>query len=442
MAGYSRPTSREEFDIAIICASPLEFDAVSLAFDEFWDEDGDTYGRARGDQNAYTTGRIGKYNVVLALLPNMGKASTAGTAASLRSSYTRLRLAILAGICSGVPYPANDSEILLGDVVISKHIVQYDYGSQYPDKFVMKDTIYDTPGRPNKDIRSLLAIFETEHGLENLQSRTIDFLVQIQQIAKAKGRKFRYEYPGANEDKLFEPAYVHRHQKQLNCDYCESYHVCRLAITASCEELQCDTKNLVSRQRLRKQQQQHHEQENKVMAAHQPQIFLGSVGTGDIVLKSGQDRDRIANTHNLIAFEMEGAGLWDEVPCIIVKGVSDYADSHKNKGWQPFAAAMAASATKAVISRYIQTDRPADSHGSSCMYSVELCHLILTTLVAVPFHPKLDQSKPPPNVSFMIPFEQDSDFVERKHILDQVHQKCAKPCSRAALVGLGGVGQV
>jgi nucleoside phosphorylase len=66
-------------------------------------------------------------------------------------------------------------------------------------------------------------------------------------------------------------------------------------------------------------------------------------------MKSGQDRDKIAKRQGVIAFEMEGAGVWDEVPCIVVKGVCDYADSHKNKIWQDFAAATAASATKALL---------------------------------------------------------------------------------------------
>ena len=88
-----QPSRREEFEIALICALPLEYNAVSLLFDEFWDEDGDHFGRAAGDPNNYTTGRIGKYNVVLALLPHTGKVNAASTAASVRSSYTGLTAA-------------------------------------------------------------------------------------------------------------------------------------------------------------------------------------------------------------------------------------------------------------------------------------------------------------------------------------------------------------
>jgi hypothetical protein len=46
----------------------------------------------------------------------------------------------------------------------------------------------------------------------------------------------------------------------------------------------------------------------------------------------------------------------------------------------------------------------------------------------------------PVDPSIVIPFAQDADFVERGTILDQVTQLCAVADSRAALVGLGGVG--
>jgi len=46
----------------------------------------------------------------------------------------------------------------------------------------------------------------------------------------------------------------------------------------------------------------------------------------------------------------------------------------------------------------------------------------------------------PPLPNIVIPFPRDADFVERGTTLDQVNQLCAAPHSRAALVGIGGVG--
>jgi nucleoside phosphorylase len=311
---------------------PLEYDAVSLLFDQFWDEDGEQYGRAPGDTNTYTTGRIGKYDVVLALLPNMGKAAAAGAAASVRSSYSGLKLAFFVGICGGVPGAGAD-EALLGDVVISKTVVQHDLGRQFPNEFVTKNTVNDNPGRPNKDIRGLIASFETELGRERLQQKASEYLKDLQSAAAHKRRRCNYRYPGAAEDKLFAPAYRHRHRAPQSCAVCdgETDGFCEEAAKASCAELNCDEGQLVARERLGTDGMQY------------PEIFI---------------RDRIAQQQNVIAFEMEGAGAWDEVPCIIVKGICDYADSHKNKLWQPFAAATAASVMKAVLGRYARTDSP------------------------------------------------------------------------------------
>jgi hypothetical protein len=87
-----------------------------------------------------------------------------------------------------------------------------------------------------------------------------------------------------------------------------------------------------------------------------PEVFIGRIASADRVMKSGEHRDQVAKKYNVIAFEMEGAGLWDEIPTIVVKGICDYADSHKNKSWQPFAAAAAASVTKSILNRYNVAD--------------------------------------------------------------------------------------
>lgn len=67
-------------------------------------------------------------------------------------------------------------------------------------------------------------------------------------------------------------------------------------------------------------------------------------------MESGVDRDRISRQKKIVAFEMEGAGVWDSFPCVVIKGACDYADSHKAKEWQPYAAATAAACMKAFLS--------------------------------------------------------------------------------------------
>ncbi|KIN06987.1 hypothetical protein OIDMADRAFT_36682 [Oidiodendron maius Zn] len=360
MSTHDRPSRREDFQIAIICALPLEYDAVSLLFDEFWDEDGEPYGRAPGDTNSYVTGRMGKHDVVLALLPNMGKVSAAGTASGLRSSYPSLKLAFLVGVCGAVP-TISAYEVLLGDVIVSNTLMQYDFGRQYPSKFVPKGTIRDGLGRPNKDIRSLIAPFETEHGRERLQARAAQHLEDLQKTATDKRRRCDYHYPGPAHDRLFAATYHHKHRGQPPCESCDTEleSFCNTAAKASCEELICDESQLVSRQRLVAKRNL---ESQKVQ---RPEVFIGRIASGDTVMKSGEHRDQIAAQLEVIAFEMEGAGAWDEIPCLIVKGVCDYADSHKNKEWQPFAAATAAATMKAVLERYALT-RPGSGGSGEC----------------------------------------------------------------------------
>ncbi|EGR44455.1 uncharacterized protein TRIREDRAFT_70377, partial [Trichoderma reesei QM6a] len=344
-----RPCRRENFQIAIICALPLEYDAVSLLFDQLWDDD-ESYGRARGDMNSYTTGRMGKFDVVLALLPNMGTAAAAGAAASLRSSYCGLQLAFLVGICGGVP-GEGAMQVRLGDVVISRSAVQYDLGKQYPETFMSKSTTADRLGRPNKNIRSLVALCESEFGRERLQLKACAHLKVLQAEAIRKRRQSNYQFPGRDNDKLFPPTYRHKHRGAQACLLCneQADGFCEEAAWTSCVKLGCDEHQLVGRPSTMTSDSQHIEE-------LRPRILVGQMASGSTVMKSGEHRDQLAQQHNVVAFEMEGAGIWDEVPCIIVKGVCDYADSHKNDLWQPYAAAAAASVTKAVLGRYDMTD--------------------------------------------------------------------------------------
>ena len=65
MARLLRPNTRDDFEIAIICALKIERDAIEALLDEEYETDGFSYGKAAGDSNAYTTGRLGNQHVVL-----------------------------------------------------------------------------------------------------------------------------------------------------------------------------------------------------------------------------------------------------------------------------------------------------------------------------------------------------------------------------------------
>lgn len=348
-----RPLCRNDFEIAIICALPLEYDAVSNLFDGYWNDDGDPYGKIDGDQNTYTTGWIGNHNVVLTLLSDMGKASATSVATSFSLSYTRVQLALLVGICGGVPTTADGAEIFLGDVIVSQRLVQYDLGRWYPDRFRPKCTLAGDYIL-NSNIYRFLTTVQTDRYRTLLNKKALEHLRATQDRYPEK-----YNYLGASEDKLFRSTYRHKHQLSAGCGICNqcterSHPTCNIALNSTCEDLKCDEHQIVSRRRLDRKSAWTHT--SQATAPHLI-VHFGTMASGDSVMKSAYDRDKIADSLNVIAFEMEGAGVFQSLPCLIIKGVCDYADSHKNKKWQNYAAVIAACVMKALLKWYPSADR-------------------------------------------------------------------------------------
>jgi len=330
---------------------------IIALFDDFWERE-EQYEKADRDTNSYTIGRLGGHHVVLVHMSQMVKVSAANIATNLRSSFPRIRLGLLVGICGGVPFTdGGKREIILGDIVISTQIVQTDYGRQYPNTFVRKDTLQDSLGRPSPEIGGFLSSLQGKAAQAKLEDQIRTNLVTIFDAEYFKLSR----YPGAHEDKLFETTYCHKHQHAKACAICDGCvspedSVCASALNLPCAELGCDAHKLIPRARIQKAID-----EGQSNSLCNLMVHFGGVASGDQVMKSAQHRDRIANQENIIAFEMEGAGLWETIPTIVVKGVCDYADSHKNKGWQLYAAATAAACAKGILRTWRPTMRPAQS---------------------------------------------------------------------------------
>lgn len=419
--GPNRPTQRSEFKIAIVCALQVEYDAVCLLVDEFWDDD---FGRAEGDQNHYTTGYISNHNVVLILLASMGKTSAASAVANLRMSFTAIQLVLLVGICGGVPFPSGSrGEILLGDVILGDEIKHYDYGKRYPDGFRRSEDFGYSNSNFNRGVRGLLSFLGTDRGKHLFEDRISHYLQHLQEVAISRDTNAKYAYPGAAEDKLFAPEYRHKHYQRAAC-ICRSCHidsdpVCEEAVKASCLETDCDTSRTILRQRIAAKQIIELERPGE---AQRPTVHFGRLASADMVLKSAKDRDGLSRELQVIGFEMEAAGFYNELPHIVVKSVCDYADSHKSKIWQPFAAATAASACKALLERYHQTDpTPKEIFRGQKRGRADLAYSAI----------------------YAIPLLKNERFVGRQDVLKKLKEILfdKDSFSRAALVGLGGIGK-
>lgn len=317
--GRIRPSRREAFEVAIICALAIEADAVLALFDDHWDDipGAPPYRKATGDPVTYSTGSIGEHDVVLAHMPGMGKVQGGTVAAHCRTSFPNIKLGIVSGICGAVPFaPDTGREIILGDVIISSGIVQYDFGRHLPRGFVRKDTILDNLGRPNQELRGILAKLGTSQARKKLEKD-----VEMNLARLGDDDSLKAKYPGTGNDRLFTSTYYHLNE-ELGCD------------GGGCDG------ELVVRQRLEG-------------IDPCPAVHLGVFASGDKVMKSAVDRDLLAKDQGIVAFEMEGAGVWDSFPCVVIKGVCDYADSHKTKVWQRYAAATAAACVKTFLGHWM-----------------------------------------------------------------------------------------
>ncbi|KAJ5559559.1 hypothetical protein N7513_001958 [Penicillium frequentans] len=347
----TRPRDRHSFEIAIFCALGLEADAMMTMFDDVWEQE-EQDECINGDTNSYTFGRIHQHFVVLVHMPRMGKMSASNVATNVKINFPCIRVGLLVGICGGVPLSGNHKQdISLGDVIISTHIVQIDFGRLYPHALVRKKMLQDNLGRPNLEIAGFISKLQGQAVQTDIRD---SMRVGLDTIFKSSGYPLS-GYPGACKDNLFEASYIHKHTDTKICAQCASPNndVCHEALNMSCAELGCDFSKVIPRAQI-----QITNEKDKIALSYCPILRFGGLASGDQVIKSASHRDHIAEQEGVIGFEMEAAGLWDIIPTIVVKGVCDYADSHKGKEWQLYAAAAAAACAKGMLKKWRRSSRP------------------------------------------------------------------------------------
>ena len=221
-----------------------------------------------------------------------------------------IKFGLMVGVGGGVWSKKDD--IRLGDVVVSQPtgihggVVQWDYGK------TGKGGSFQRTGSLDKPPLVLL------HALQELRTtdlmKGVDIKGSLSFMVQDKPQmSYIYRYQGADHDQLFKATYDHEGDE--TCDG-------------------CDPKLIVQRPA----------RENST-----PRIHYGNVASGNEVMKHGATRDEIAKREGVICFEMEAAGLMNNFRCLVIKGICDYADSHKNKIWQPYAAATAAAFARALL---------------------------------------------------------------------------------------------
>jgi len=305
-----RPLRRlihDDYTVACICPMGVELAPVEAMLDEM--HQSLPTGR---DKNSYTLGRIGAHNVVIAVLPEIGNNSAVSVATQLMNDFKSIRFGLLVGIGGGIPGDDED-DIRLGDVVVSKPtatfggVVQFDRGKIHSNgQFERTGTLKKPPAVLMANMQRL----EAQH--RRIDNQIPKYLSEM--LKSFPHMEEEYVCPGIEHDQLFEATYNHRGGK--TCCLCDRGKVVERA----------PRKNTT------------------------PRIHYGTIGSSNMVIKDGITRDRLRENLGILCVETEAAGLMDEFSCLVIRGICDYADSHKNKRWQPYAAATAAAYAKELLS--------------------------------------------------------------------------------------------
>ena len=283
---------------------PLELAAARKLLDE-------EHESPAPDPNLYTLGCMEGHNVILACLPagQTGTNSAAAIAEQLKAKFKSFRFGLMVGVGGGVPNDKDD--IRLGDVVISQPsgtfggVVQYDFGK------VEEAGEFKRTGFLNAPPSILL------QAVSKLRSNHYQGEYKISQYLAAvnRGENGTFAREQAGPDRLFKSNY--NHSKGSNCDNCDA--------------------NMLVRRGPR--------------SANDPIVHYGNIASGNSVMKDGTTRDKLsADLEGVLCYEMEAAGLMNSFPCLVIRGICDYSDTHKSKGWQPFAAVTAAACAKELLS--------------------------------------------------------------------------------------------
>ncbi|KAG8628320.1 hypothetical protein KVT40_004193 [Elsinoe batatas] len=241
------------------------------------------------DRGAYVLGSIGGHNIVLAMLGASGMNDANVTVLQALHDFSSIRLGLMVGVGGGLPSKSVD--IRLGDVVVGPHtseiIVERDIG--HPPK-VLTDAVKRVQGK------HLMGIDKICDQLDHLLSRR-------------SGIPTRFARPPKENDKLFMPGYQHEGDR-------------------SCAD--CDEAQLVSR---------------PTRLDEIPHVFCSTIGSTNAMTTKNHVREDLPRK-GVICVDREITGLVRSFPCLVIRGICDYADSHKYEDWRDYAAATAAAYTR------------------------------------------------------------------------------------------------
>lgn len=322
----------DSYTVGWICALPIESVAAESLLDE---RHGPLVSRSPGDINSYTLGSIGNHRVVIAV-NEYGTAEAASAVRDMLCTFRNIRIGLMVGVGSGAPSRRND--IRLGDIVVGAPrdgnggVLQYDFTRTIQDQaFQVTGVLNQAPTILRAAVGNIRAQYETHgHQLEQTVASLIQRNPRLQK---------RYSRPPQDKDRLYQPSATHTPQGWLNCADCGDDPL---------------------RVHIRPPRQAFDDN---------PAVHYGLIASANQPMRDAVSRDRLAAQGEVLCFDMEAVGLMNHFPCIVIRGICDYADTHSNDVWQGYAAMTAAAYAKDLLLRISAERVEAENPVSLGLYS-------------------------------------------------------------------------
>ncbi|KAL7904195.1 nucleoside phosphorylase domain-containing protein [Trichoderma velutinum] len=289
-----------QFTVGWIDARRLDGPTAKTFLDEVYETPKVNPINDNNSYSSYTLGRIKEHKVVIATLPNHPDrmASTAIVATNMLFSYPNLRFILLVGIGGGAPSRSHD--IRLGDVVVGTGgFFQYYFSGTTENQVLQMTGALNSPSC----LITATNILRSRHEMLGHEYETA--------IEK-------YRRPNQLSDKLYRSGFTHPSRNE-----------------SSCEKI-CGTVDLMPRPERTKNR-------------NSPIIHYGAIASGDQLIINAVIRDEVAEQKGVLCFEKEAAGIVNNYPCLVVRGISNYSDTHKNKKWEGYAGMVASAYAKNLL---------------------------------------------------------------------------------------------
>ncbi|RPA81469.1 hypothetical protein BJ508DRAFT_112407 [Ascobolus immersus RN42] len=335
-ATMAEPISK--YTIGWICALELESTAAAIALDERLDEPDDLPSQ---DEQKYRFGRIGKHYIVIAVPArgDTGEVTVAQTAIHMVRTFRNLRIALMVGIGGGAPIGSSPRDLRLGDVVVGipgndhNGLLQHDFGKHIQDEtYIKAKTSFN---RPPRFICQNVTDMVTDRKL-NPGGRWMLYEEVEQLLEEYDHLRDDYERPDASTDFLFPSEFKHP------ISGAECWECCKAHLQTARRSPR------MRRERLRSATGP---AQHQSVPDFDPVVHEGLIATGNTVIRDAALRDRFAKQYGVLCFEMEAAGLMNTLPCLVIRGISDYCDTHKSDTWQGYAALVATAYAKRLIKK-------------------------------------------------------------------------------------------